>query len=135
MSGRRTPAGVTFDPFLNMTLLELGHWQRAAVAAKVIEISNRGRPMALAQFAGRHAALAVLEVFGADSGHEPLFVGRIASLCPVGIGHFGLRECPLSSLLDPFAANTLPFAVEMRDPLLGARQRVISAIGLLPVPG
>jgi hypothetical protein len=76
----------------------------------------------------------MLQILGTDPGHDPGLIGsgsgtlHLARQLDAGHGLFG-------GTLIFTAANAFPLLIEQGHSLLGARQGVVPAVGLLPVPG
>ncbi len=113
-------------------LLPDGNRQGAAVFAEVVEPSRSIVAVPLAQGMVDHAPLAILEIFGADPGHQPVLVpGRPARVR--GVGYLHLGQGRLGGLLVPLASDPLTAVVEKWHPLLRAGRGVVPAIGLFPM--
>lgn len=135
MCGGRAPAGVAFDPSLEVAFLELRYGQRAAVAAQVVEVGNRAIVMAAAHATSGQPPFARLEVFRADSGNKPFLIDRGLSFSWHRTRQLGPRQGVFGKLAIPLAPDPLSLLVEEGHAFLGAREGKIPGIGLLPVPG
>jgi hypothetical protein len=100
--------------------LEFPDWQGTAVAAQIVEPSDRVAPVTIADGMIGHAAFAVLQVLRADFGHQPTLAANGACRGPC-IGHFHLGQGRLGRFLVFFTADALATVVKKRHPLLRAR--------------
>src|SRR5947208_95320 len=91
--------------------------------------------MSRADRTGRDAAGAILQILRADLGDEPILGDRRCRVLRSSGRELDARQRELRGAFVLWTANAPAFVVEERYALLGAWQRVVPAIGLLPVPG
>ena len=128
---RQAPAGMTFQPLLNVRFFQFGDRQSTAVLAEIIEIADGAVAVAGAQRFRGDAPLAVLDVFRADAGHQPSSIVRRLA---VGVAQLDASQRPLGGSLVLLASDPLAVFVQQRHAPFRPGRRVVPAIGLLPEP-
>jgi hypothetical protein len=117
-----------------VAFFELGNRQSAAVTAEIVKPSHGRITMPLADRTGRRSAVAVLDVFRANPSDQRVLVngclGFLTHACDSE-----LRQGPFGKPLVLGSANPLALFVEQRRAPFRAGQRVVPAVGLLPVSG
>ena len=134
-AGRQCPRRVTFDPGLDMALLELRDRQRPAELAELVEIPHRVVAMA---FANR--AIACTPAGNTRCTWSRLrrrsirLPGPVLPSAATGRHAFMPGQGQIGTARLFLAADSLAVLVEQWHAALRARRRIVPAIGLLPVP-
>jgi hypothetical protein len=123
---------MSVDPVLNVALFEFCD-RLPAVAGQVVQKRNGPVSMAAAHRTGSYAPFAVLQVFGADTSHDPVLVGgryhRLRLARELGSSQGILRDLAIIT-----SSNAFAVLVEQSHSFPCAQQGLAPAAGLLPMP-